>query len=71
MNVADATRHSYASNLIAGDVSPLVVSKLMGHSNMRMTERYAHVNDKLLRSAADVIKLPTVARPWLDKKEKL
>lgn len=38
----DATRHTVASQLINKGVSLFNVSKLLGHSNTKMTERYAH-----------------------------
>ena len=38
----DATRHSFASQLINQDVSLINVSRLLGHSSLKMTERYAH-----------------------------
>jgi len=38
----DATRHSFASQLINQDVSLINVSRLLGHSSVKMTERYAH-----------------------------
>lgn len=40
----DATRHSFASQLINQDVSLINVSRLLGHSSVKMTERYAHSN---------------------------
>lgn len=38
----DATRHSFASQLINSGVSLVNVSRLLGHSSVKMTERYAH-----------------------------
>ncbi len=38
----DATRHSFASQLINKGVPLLSVSRLLGHSSTKMTERYAH-----------------------------
>ncbi|MFN3396021.1 MAG: tyrosine-type recombinase/integrase [Thermodesulfovibrionales bacterium] len=51
----DATRHSFASNLVNSGTSIYKVSKLMGHSSIRMTERYAHANLNSLK--ADIEKL--------------
>lgn len=38
----DATRHSFASQLINNGVSLINVSRLLGHSSVKMTEKYAH-----------------------------
>lgn len=38
----DATRHSVASQLVNKGVSLFNVSKLLGHSNTKMTEKYSH-----------------------------
>ncbi|MDO8142923.1 MAG: site-specific integrase [Candidatus Brocadiales bacterium] len=38
----DATRHSVASQLINKGVPLLSVSRLLGHSSTKMTEKYAH-----------------------------
>ena len=46
-------RHSYASHLVSNGVSLQVVAKLLGHTHAATTERYAHVQDQALRSAAN------------------
>ncbi len=38
----DATRHSFASQLTNSGVSLLNVSRLLGHSDIRSTEKYSH-----------------------------
>lgn len=38
----DATRHSFASQLINNNISLVSVSRLLGHSSVKMTEKYAH-----------------------------
>ncbi|OHB39923.1 MAG: hypothetical protein A2099_08015 [Planctomycetes bacterium GWF2_39_10] len=45
----DATRHSVASQLVNKGVPILSVSRLLGHSNTKMTERYAHVDLEKLK----------------------
>jgi len=45
----DASRHSYASQLVSQNVSLFTVSKLLGHSNTKTTEKYAHANLDSLR----------------------
>ena len=51
----DATRHSFASNLVNSNSTLYKVSKLMGHSTIKMTEKYAHSEVASLR--ADIQKL--------------
>jgi len=75
LRLYDASRHSFASQLVNNDVSIYSVSKLLGHSSIKMTEKYAHSNIEKLR--ADIVKLSlngkvremkTVNRPsFLDK----
>ena len=45
----EATRHSVASQLVNKGVPILSVSRLLGHSNTKMTERYAHVDLEKLK----------------------
>ena len=47
-------RHSYASNLVNGGVSLYVVQQLLGHTNPRTTQRYAHLEQETLAKAAEV-----------------
>lgn len=46
-------RHSFASFLINEGVSLYEVQKLLGHSNLQMTQRYAHLSNDRLRASAD------------------
>jgi integrase len=46
-------RHSYASWLAEAGYSILIISKALGHSSTRTTERYAHVGDETLRNASN------------------
>lgn len=48
-------RHSFASVLVNGGVSLYVVQGLLGHSQPRMTQRYAHLAQQTLRDAAEVV----------------
>ncbi len=48
-------RHTFASHLVLQKCSLKVVQVLMGHSSVRMTERYAHVADEQLVAAVDVL----------------
>lgn len=47
-------RHNYASHLVNSGVSIQTVSKLLGHSQLQTTMRYAHLEDKTLRAGSDV-----------------
>lgn len=51
----DVTRHSFASNLVNSGTSLFKVSKLLGHSSTKMTEKYAHTDVENLR--VDIKKL--------------
>jgi integrase len=46
-------RHTFASNLVNAGHSLFVVSKALGHSTTRMSERYAHLSDETLLAAAN------------------
>jgi integrase len=48
-------RHSYASHGVDGGLSLYVVGKLLGHTQSRTTEKYAHVADDPLREATNKI----------------
>lgn len=50
-----ALRHTYASRLVQNEVSLYVVKELLGHSSVTVTEKYAHLNDKSLREAVEVL----------------
>jgi integrase len=47
-------RHTYASWLVSNGVELYDVSKLLGHSRIATTERYAHHADESLRKATNV-----------------
>lgn len=53
----DVTRHSFASNLVNSGTSLFKVSKLLGHSSSKMTEKYAHTNVENLRADLNKISL--------------
>ncbi|MCY3821977.1 MAG: site-specific integrase [Gammaproteobacteria bacterium] len=48
-------RHTFASHAVMAGVPLPVVSRLLGHSQMRMTLRYAHVSDRETEAAAERI----------------
>ena len=49
-------RHTYASHLVMSGVDLYTVQKLLGHSSIRTTERYAHLAPDFLRGAAESLK---------------
>ncbi len=46
-------RHTVASHAVMNGVAVPVVSRLLGHSNSRMTLRYAHLGDRDIEAAAE------------------
>ena len=46
-------RHTMASHAVMNGVPMPVVSRLLGHSNVRMTLRYAHLADRDIEAAAE------------------
>lgn len=54
-------RHSFASVGVSGGDSLYIVGKLLGHRKAATTERYSHVSDDPVRSAADRIAITIAA----------
>ena len=48
-------RHSHASHAVLNGVPVPVVSRMLGHSNVRMTLRYAHLGDREIEADAERI----------------
>ncbi len=46
-------RHTMASHAVMNGVPVPVVSRLLGHSNVKMTMRYAHLGDRDIEAAAE------------------
>lgn len=46
-------RHTFASNLVNAGHSIYVVSKLLGHTQIKTTTRYSHLSDATMLSAVD------------------
>ncbi len=48
-------RHTFATRLVDAGVSITVLAELLGHSDIRMTKRYAHATEKAKREAVRVL----------------
>lgn len=48
-------RHSFASQLVMAGVPLKAVSELLGHSETRITDRYAHLAPDMLHASVDVL----------------
>lgn len=46
-------RHTFTSHLVISGVDITTVSKLLGHSSITMTEKYAHLAPNHLRGAVE------------------
>ena len=46
-------RHTHASHAVMNGVPIPVVSRILGHSSVRMTMRYAHLGDREIEAAAE------------------
>ena len=53
--VFHSLRHTFASWLVQGQIPLYNVQRLMGHSEIRMTQRYSHLSDHNLREAVKVL----------------
>lgn len=50
-----ALRHTFASHLAAKGVSVFAIKELLGHSDIKMTMRYSHINLPVLRNAIEAL----------------
>lgn len=48
-------RHTFASLLVSGGASLEMIGKLLGHSQMQTTQRYAHLMEGPLRAGVDAV----------------
>ena len=48
-------RHTFASLLVSGGASLEMIGKLLGHSQMRTTQRYAHMMESPLRDGVNAV----------------
>lgn len=49
------TRHTFATLQLERDTDIYTIKGMLGHTNVKTTQIYAHIVDKSKRSAADVI----------------
>jgi integrase len=59
-------RHTFASLLVSGGASLEMIGKLLGHSQMQTTQRYAHLMDSPLRAGVDTVASLLRPRPRLE-----
>ena len=64
-------RHSFASHLVSNGASLQIVGKLMGHTQMATTQRYAHLADEALREASNIFGgiFASAAKPATENEE--
>ncbi len=58
-------RHTFASLLVSGGASLEMIGKLLGHSQMQTTLRYAHLMDSPLRAGVDAVASAFRSKPRL------
>ncbi|MEE4236884.1 MAG: site-specific integrase, partial [Anderseniella sp.] len=58
-------RHTFASLLVSGGASLEMIGKLLGHSQMQTTQRYAHLMDSPLRAGVDAVASAFTSKPRL------
>ena len=64
--VFHSLRHSAASRMVQAGVDLYVVQKLLGHSVITVTEKYAHLSDESLRAAVKKMERATARKPTAD-----
>ena len=60
--VFHSCRHTFASRLVERNVPLYDVAHLMGHSNLKMTQRYAHLSNTKLSQAVEAASLSTILK---------
>ena len=55
-------RHTFASQLVQNGADIYYVSKLMGHSSIKMTEKYAHLSQNNLINTMELLPQPNVSK---------
>ena len=60
-------RHTFASILVMAGVDISSVSELLGHTSIKMTQRYAHLSPAHLRKAVDIFENVTFLSQFEEK----
>jgi integrase len=68
--VFHSLRHTYASWLVQSGVDLYTVQKLLGHSSLRMTERYSHLGQNNLQNAVRIFE-QSLSKPKKSKVQKI
>jgi integrase len=58
-------RHTFASLLVSGGASLEMIGKLLGHSQLQTTQRYAHLMDSPLRAGVSAVASAFKPKPRL------
>ncbi len=53
-------RHTFISRLVMAGVSLSIVQKLAGHSDPKMTSRYAHFAPRTAQEAVEMLDIPAI-----------
>jgi integrase len=61
-------RHTFASRLVMAGANLLEVKKLLGHREMKMTERYAHLSPQYLKQTIELLSNPNPTGTKTDTK---
>ena len=51
-------RHTFASRLVSSGVSLYAVQAFLGHSSIKVTERYSHLAQEYLQQAINISEMP-------------
>jgi integrase len=61
--VPHALRHTCATRLVQKGVSLFVVQKILGHSSIQVTEKYAHLSQRELKDAINILQGTVIPHP--------
>ena len=61
--VLHALRHTCATRMVQAGVDLYTVKEVLGHSSIRVTERYAHLSPNRLRAAIDALEPERLSEP--------
>jgi site-specific recombinase XerD len=64
-------RHSFASALVNSGMTLYDVKEILGHTNIKTTERYAHLSNSRLRQAAESVTTFYENQDWIGQVEGL